>query len=240
MVNDMNLIEPTGYRSFLEDLKHRIRTVQLRAAVSINQELVLLYWNIGRQILAAQETKGWGTKVVPQLSNDLCKAFPDMKGFSPRNLDYMLAFARAWPEEPILQQLVAKLPWGHNLRLMETLEDPDTRRWYAEQALKNGWSRSVLSMQIKSRLHERQGAAPTNFSATLPAPQSDLAANLLKDPYNFDFLSLGQEASEREIENALIVHVRKFLLELGVGFAFIGNQYRLEVCLLYTSPSPRD
>ena len=152
-----------------------------------------------------------------------------MRGFSPRNLNYMLAFARAWPDEQVLQQLVAKLPWGHNVRLIDSIDDPQIRRWYAELALANGWSRNVLSLQIKARLHASQGAAPTNFADRLPAPQSDLAQNILKDPYNFDFLGLTEEAHEREIENAMVAHIRRFLLELGVGFAFIGNQYRLEV-----------
>ena len=228
-MDNTGLALPLGYLPLLEELKNRIRTAQTRAAISVNRELVGLYWQIGLQILSAQKMQGWGTKVVKKLSADLSEAFPEMKGFSPRNLDYMLAFAKAWPEEEVLQQLVAKLPWGHNLRLMEAIDDSQTRKWYAEQAIANGWSRSVLSLQIQSRLHERQGAGPTNFAATLSAPQADIAANILKDPYNFDFLSLGNEASEREIENALVTHVRKFLLELGVGFAFVGNQYRLEV-----------
>jgi len=226
---DTRLTIPTEYGPFLEDLKERIRTAQVRAAVSVNSELVLLYWNIGRRILAAQETEGYGTKIIPKLAADLTKAFPEMKGFSSRNLDYMLAFARAWPDDEVSQQAVAKLPWGHNITLLQRLGTPELRLWYAQSALQNGWSRNILDLQIKSRLHERQGAAATNFAATLPAPQSDLVHSLLKDPYNFDFLNLGDKAHEREIENALVVHVRKFLLELGVGFAFVGNQYRLEV-----------
>ncbi|MDR3692081.1 MAG: PDDEXK nuclease domain-containing protein [Fimbriimonas sp.] len=228
-MDDTSLTIPAEYGPFLEDLKKQIRSAQIRAVVAVNSELVMLYWNIGRRIAAVQETQGWGKKIVPALSADLMKAFPEMKGFSSRNLDYMLAFAKAWPDEPISQQLVAKLPWGHNIHLLQTIDDPQTRRWYAEKALTNGWSRNVLSLQIKSRLHERQGAAPTNFGATLPAPQSDLANNLLKDPYNFDFLGLSDESHEREIEKALVVHVRKFLLELGVGFAFVGSQYPIEV-----------
>jgi predicted nuclease of restriction endonuclease-like (RecB) superfamily len=204
-MDDLSPAVPVGYGPFLDDLKQRIRTAQVRAAVAVNRELVLLYWNIGKQILAAQEAQGWGTKVVRKLSSDLCEAFPEMRGFSPRNLDYMLAFARAWADEAILQQAAAKLPWFHNCLILDKMKSPELRRWYAEQSLVNGWSRNVLSLQIKSRLHERQGAAPNNFPTTLPAPQSDLAANLLKDPYNFDFLSLGKEASEREIENALVV-----------------------------------
>lgn len=228
-MSEPSLTIPNEYGQFLDEIKKRIRVSRVRAAAAVNNELVMLYWQIGRRILIAQELRGWGMGIIPKLSADLTRAFPGMKGFSPRNLDYMLAFARAWPEEPISQQLVAKLPWGHNLHLIQAIDDVETRRWYAEKALTNGWSRNILSLQIKSRLHERQGAAPTNFAATLPSPQSDLAANLLKDPYNFDFLNLGEEAHEREIENALVTHIRKFLLELGVGFAFLGTQYRLEV-----------
>lgn len=220
---------PAEYGPLLEELKERIRTAQVRAALSVNRELVLLYWTIGMQILAAQSDQGWGAKVIDRLSRDLGHAFPGMKGFSPRNLKYMRAFAAAWPDEPIVQQVVAQIPWGHNLRLLESLADPESRLWYAEQTLKNGWSRNVLALQIESRLHERLGQAPTNFAATLPAPQSDLARQLLKDPYHFDFLSLGREAEEREIEQALVEQIRQFLLELGVGFAFVGQQYRLEV-----------
>ena len=220
---------PTEYGPLLEDLKNRIRSAQVRAAVSVNRELVLLYWSIGSQILAAQQSRGWGAKVVETLSRDLCDAFPDMKGFSPRNLKYMRAFAGAWPEEAIVQEVLAQLTWYHNLALLEKLDSSELRLWYANSALQCGWSRNILAMQIASRLHERQGAAPTNFATKLPAPQSDLSANLLKDPYNFDFLSLGKEAHEREIENALVAHIRKFLLELGVGFAFLASQHRLEV-----------
>ena len=228
-MEESRLAIPTDYGPFLEDLKQRIRSSQVRAISAVNRELVTLYWNIGRQILDARHLQGYGTKIVPRLSADLTRAFPDMKGFSPRNLNYMLAFAKAWPDEEVLQQLAAKLPWFHNCVLLDQVKEQTLRRWYTEMAIANGWSRNVLSLQIKSRLHERQGAAPTNFAQTLPAPQSDLAHNLLKDPYNFDFLGLTQEAHEREIENAMVRHIRRFLLELGVGFAFLGNQYRLEI-----------
>lgn len=220
---------PTTYGSFLEDLKERIRAAQVRAAVSVNRELVLLYWNVGRRILAAQEAEGWGTGVVRKLSTDLSAAFPDMRGFSPRNLKYMRAFAQAWPEEAIVQQVVAQIPWGHNVRLLDRLDSSEERLWYARGTIEYGWSRNVLELHISTRLHARQGQAATNFERTLPAPQSDLARQLLKDPYNFGFLSLEQEAQEREIETTLVKHIRQFLLELGVGFAFVGSQYRLEV-----------
>jgi predicted nuclease of restriction endonuclease-like (RecB) superfamily len=228
-MDETSLAIPSDYGPFLEDLKERVRFSQLQATVAVNGELLTLHWNLGRKILAAQESRGWGAKIIPRLSADLSSAFPGMKGFGPRNLDYMLAFARAWPAEAISQQPLRNLPWGHNIQLLQALEDPQPRRWYAEMALTHGWSRNVLSLQIKSRLHERQGAAPTNFADTLPSPQSDLAQNLLKDPYKFDFLGLTDEAHERDIENAMVGHIRRFLLELGVGFAFVGNQYRVDV-----------
>lgn len=225
----MSLTSAADYTPLLEDLKSRIRSSQVRAAVSVNQELVMLYWNLGNRIALAQRTQGYGTKIVPILSRDLTEAFPEMKGFSPRNLNYMLAFAKAWPDEEVLQEVLAKLTWYHNLTLIEKIRSQELRIWYAKAALQNGWSRNVLAQHIQTGLHERQGMAPTNFMVTLPQPQSDLATNLLKDPYNFDFLSLGEEAREREIEKALIEHIRKFLLELGVGFAFVASQHRLDV-----------
>jgi predicted nuclease of restriction endonuclease-like (RecB) superfamily len=152
-----------------------------------------------------------------------------MQGLSPRNLGYMKAFAEAWPEEQILQQVVAKLPWGHNVRLLEQVKDPAERLWYAEQTLANGWSRNILVMQIEAALYRREGKAITNFDRTLPPPQSDLAQQITKDPYNFDFLMLGPDAHERDLERGLLEHLRDFLLELGVGFAFIGSQYRIQV-----------
>jgi len=221
---------PAEYGSLLEELKARVRAAQIRAMVSVNRELVLLYWGLGRRILTAQEAQGWGAKVVQRLSADLSAAFPEMKGFSPRNLKYMRAFALAWADEAFVQQVAAQIPWFHNCLILDRVKSAEHRIWYIEQTLANGWSRNVLSLQITSRLYERQGAASTNFGAALPASQSDLAANLLKDPYNFDFLGLGKEAHEREIEGALIAHLRQFLLELGVGFAFLGSQYHLEVC----------
>lgn len=217
------------YRDLLVQLKTRIRTAQIRAAVAVNQELVQLYWGIGKEILTRQEKHGWGAKIIEQLGTDLRRAFPEMRGLSPRNIKYMRAFAEAWPEESIVQQAVAQLPWGHNVRLLDMVKKPAERLWYTEQAIQHGWSRNVLVLQIESRLYRRQGKAITNFRATLPKPQSDLAQQLLKDPYNFDFLTLSQEAQEKDLESGLVQHIRKFLLELGVGFAFVGSQYPLEV-----------
>jgi len=161
--------------------------------------------------------------------HDLRLAFPEMKGFSPRNLVYMQTLARAYPDEQFTQQVVAQIPWGHNVRILDAVDDAVQREWYIRQTIENGWSRNVLVHQIESRLFERQGKAVTNFAATLPSPQSELAQQILKDPYNFDFLSLGKEAHERDLEQGLVGHIRQFLLELGAGFSFVGSQYHLEV-----------
>ncbi len=220
---------PTGYADWLADLKTRIHTAQQRTALAVNRELVLLYWQIGRDILTRQAEQGWGAKVIERLAHDLRTAFPDMKGFSRANLMYMRAFAEAWPDAEIVQQAVGQLPWGHNLVLLTRLKDPHQRLAYAEAAVTHGWSRNVLNIQIEGRLLDRTGQAVTNFEARLPKPQSDLARESLKDPYRFDFLGIGDEAGEREIETALVQHVTEFLLELGAGFAFVGRQVLLEV-----------
>ena len=220
---------PEGYTDWLADLKKRIHNAQQRATLAVNRELVLLYWQIGRDILARQAQQGWGTKVIDRLASDLRAAFPSMKGFSPRNLKYMRAFAHAWPDAEFVQQTAAQLPWGHNLVLLESLATEADRRWYAAKAIEHNWSRNVLDIQIESQLLARSGAAVTNFTASLPKPQSDLAHESLKDPYRFDFLGLTDEAQEREIENALVKHVTEFLLELGAGFAFVGRQVLLDV-----------
>jgi predicted nuclease of restriction endonuclease-like (RecB) superfamily len=218
-----------GYDDFLRELKERIRSAQVRAALSVNRELVLLYWQIGREIINRQQQQGWGAKVIERLARDLKAAFPEMKGFSARNLKYMRAFAEAYPDEQIVQQLVALIPWGHNVRILDAVKDITAKLWYVQKTRENGWSRNILVHQIESGLYHRQGKATTNFENTLPKPQSELAQQLLKDPYNFDFLSLGKEALERDLEKSLIEHIRDFLLELGVGFAFVGSQYHLEV-----------
>lgn len=220
---------PTGYADWLTDLKGRIHSAQQRATLAVNRELVLLYWQIGQDILARQSAQGWGAKVIERLAQDLRAAFPDMKGFSRANLMYMRAFAQAWPDAEIVQQAVGQLPWGHNLVLLTRLKDPQQRLAYAQSAIQHGWSRNVLNIHIETRLLERTGKAITNFEASLPKPQSDLARESLKDPYRFDFLGLSREAGEREIENALVKHVTEFLLELGAGFAFVGRQVLLDV-----------
>lgn len=220
---------PGEYADWLADLKSRIYAAQQRAALAANQELVLLYWQIGREILERQAEQGWGARVIERLAHDLRTAFPDMKGFSPRNLKYMRSFAQVWPDAAIVQQAVAQLPWGHNLVLLDKLNTASERQWYLAKAMQYGWSRNVLVMQIESHLIDRSGQATTNFEARLPAPQSDLARESLKDPYRLDFLGLSAEANEREIETALMTHLTDFLLELGAGFAFAGRQVLLQV-----------
>lgn len=220
---------PTGYGRLLAELKDRIRSARLRAAAAVNQELVLLYWEIGGDILSRQAEAGWGAKVIARLATDLRRDFPDMTGLSPRNLNYMRALAAAFPDPEIVQQAVARLPWGHVVKLLETLKEPAERIWYAGQAVEHGWSRNVLAIQISTNLFARQGKALTNFQQTLPAPQSDLAQALLKDPYSLDFLGVGADIGERALERGLLQHLQALIVELGKGFAFVGNQYHLEV-----------
>lgn len=220
---------PADYADWLADIKTRVSAARQRAALAANAELIRLYWQIGRDILQRQSSQGWGSKVIDRLGRDLREAFPEMKGFSRANLLYMRAFAEAWPDEQIVQQLAGQLPWFHNVMLITRLKEQPEREWYARQAIAESWSRATLEVSIRNRLHLRQGQAVTNFETRLPAPHSELALETLKDPYLFDFLGLGDDAHEREIENALVRHITKFLLELGSGFAFMGRQYRLEV-----------
>lgn len=224
-----NIDKIQGYDEFLTALKERIKTSQVRAAFSINRELLYLYWQIGRDILERQRSLGWGAGVIDRLARDLKAAFPGQSGFSPRSLKYMRKFAETWPDEQFVQQPIAQLPWGHHVTLMETAKTREDRLWYAQAALEHGWSRNILIQQIDSGLKERQGQAATNFKVALPGHQSDLAQQVLKDPYCFDFLTLGKDAKEREFEQALIANLRDFLLELGAGFAFVGRQHHLEV-----------
>ncbi len=220
---------PDGYAEWLAELKGRIHRAQQRASLSVNRELVLLYWQIGRDILDRQAEQGWGAKVIDRLAHDLRAAFPTMRGFSSRNLKYMRAFAQAWPDAAFVQAVLAQLPWYHQLALLDKLDSADDRHWYAAQAMEHGWSRNVLAVHIDTRLRERQGSAITNFAQALPAPASDLARQILKDPYQLDFLGIGKDAQEREIERALINHITEFLLELGAGFAYVGRQIHLQV-----------
>jgi predicted nuclease of restriction endonuclease-like (RecB) superfamily len=228
-MHEIRTAEPSGYAEFLAELKQRIERAQLQAPLAVNRELVLLYWQIGREILSRQDRESCGAKVIDRLAADLKRSFPDMRGFSPRNLKYMRAFAEAWGEEEFVQAVLAQITWYHNIALMEKLQTPEDRAWYARATVQHGWSRNILVHQIESALHQRQGRAVTNFDRALPGPQSDLAQQITKDPYNFDFLMLGTDSQERDLERGLLEHLRQFLLELGFGFAFVGSQYRLQV-----------
>ena len=222
-------VMPAGYNRFLGSLKERIRKAQLQAVLSVNAGLIELYWRIGREILVRQRREGWGAKVVDRLGHDLLKAFPGMTGLSPRNLLYMRAFAEAYPGIAIVQQVAAQLPWGHNMVLLDRLKTSELRAWYANATMRFGWSRSVLALQIEAKAHKRHGKAITNFKRTLPPERSDLLEQTLKDPYNFDFITLGPQARERDLQRKLVAHIRKFLLELGVGFAYMGEEYHMEI-----------
>ena len=197
--------------------------------MSANVAMVLMYWDIGQSIRQRQQQEGWGTKVIDRLSHDLKTAFPDMTGFSPRNLKYMRKFADAWPDRTIVQRTVAQLPWRSNLTLLDKLSDPPTRLWYAEKALELGMGKDMLAIQIETRLHERQGKAINNFQTALPPTDSDMTAQIFKDPYIFDFLGTADPRRKAELEQKLIDHMQQFLLELGQGFAFVGRQVHLEI-----------
>ena len=270
---------PGDYPEFLDQLKQRVRQSQTKAALSVNRELIQLYWDVGRQIVERQEQEGWGKSVIDRLAADIQRDFPRIRGFSPGNIWRMRAFflaycdsrrtlpqpasdsgdailaqparelpgsgkvAQSVPESPstipsravtelenvVLPRAVAEIPWGHNIVLLQKLKDTEQRLWYATKTLEHGWSRAVLTAQIESDLYGRQGKAISNFSDTLPPPQSDLAQQSLKDPYLFDFLTLHDDAVERDLERGLVDHIQRFLIELGAGFAFVGRQFHLMV-----------
>jgi predicted nuclease of restriction endonuclease-like (RecB) superfamily len=220
---------PKDYSRALQSIKQRIQEERLRVVLSANSAMVLLYWDIGRFILERQNRAGWGAKVIDRLAFDLAKAFPDMRGFSPRNLKYMRAFSAAWKERSIVQQLAAQIPWFHNCLLLDRIDNTEERIWYVQKTIENGWSRSILDLQIDTKAFKRAGKALTNFRKALPLARSDLAAQVFKDPYLFDFLGTADPRREKEVEQALVDHVQQFLLELGSGFAFVGQQFLLEV-----------
>lgn len=229
--SDPQMQSSGDYGQLLAELKTRVKSARLQAALAANRELVGLYLDIGRIIAARQKAESWGAGIIKKLAEDLKKYFPDMKGFSARNLFYMKQAASMAQDDEILQQAVAKLPWGHITVLVDRLKNNTERRWYALKAYELGWSRNIMVMQMERGLYERQALSGkvSNFMEKLPPPQSDLAIGILKDPYIFDFLSVGEEAHEREIERELVKHVTEFLLELGSGFAFVGKQVRLTV-----------
>ncbi len=217
------------YPSWLSSLKQRIREAQVRAAIVVNTELVRLYWQIGHEILLRQQQQGWGAKVVERLARDLKAEFPEMTGFSRANIMYMRAFAAAWTEEEIVQAPLGQLTWYHHLTLLDKLDTKEQRLAYAQLAAENGWSRNVMVHHIELKTAERLGKAQTNFQATLPAPDSDLAQQTLKDPYKLEFLGLTEGVKENRLRQALVDRVADFLLELGTGFAFVGKKVSLEV-----------
>lgn len=241
---------PADYTRLLADIKQRVRQAQTRAVLAVNAELICLYWEIGAMIDTRQHEQGWGAGVIPRLARDLHNELPEEKGFSERNIKRMLAFYRQYPDAefvpravaqtstqaPVPQavalfpaELLASVPWGHHAELIAKAKDLHARRWYMEAILDHGWSRDVLVLQIQSQAHQRQGKAVSNFSQRLPKPESDLVQQTLKDPYLFDFLTMQAGFHERELETGLIVHLEKFLLELGQGFAFVGRQYHLDI-----------
>lgn len=225
----MSVLMNSGeYLAIVEQVKREIKTAQYQASVHVNTELILLYHSIGTVI---NEHKAWGNKFIENLAADIRREFPASKGYSVRNLKYMAKFAQTYPDREFVQQVVAQIPWGHNLVLVDKVSEPEERRWYLATCQKNGWSRSVLIHQIESGLYQRQVLADkvSNFERRLPSPQSELAVQTMKDPYIFDFIPFQEDMVERDIEQALVRDVTKFLLELGTGFAFLGNQYHLNV-----------
>ena len=222
------LMNNNEYLNTIESIKKEIKSAQYKAAVNVNRELITLYYNIGKII---NEHKAWGNKFIDNLAADIKLEFPNVKGYSVRNLKYMAKFAETYPDEQFVQQVVAQIPWGQNIVLLDKVNGDNTRRWYAEKTIENGWTRNVLTHQIESNLYTRQVIANkvSNFENRLPSPQSELAVQTMKDPYIFDFIPFREDMVERDIENALVKDVTKLLLELGTGFAFLGNQYHINV-----------
>ena len=230
MTTPTELALPEGYAELLQGLKVRVRNAQVRAQRVVNTQLLELYWGIGSEILTQQKSQAWGSGVVGRLASDLRAEFPQMTGLSRSNLFYMRAFAVAWPGEGVIvQQAVGQLPWGHITVLLDKLNDARTRTWYAQAAVEHGWSRNVLMNQIMNRTHERIGSGPSNFTRQLPAAESELAQQIAKDPYVFDFLELTDQSAERDLEQSLMDRIVETLRELGAGFAFVGRQVHFDV-----------
>jgi len=244
----MNISQEHNYQHALQSLKDKIRQARQQAIVAVNSQLLLVYWEIGQVILQQQHEEGWGARIIDKLAADLKFEFPDLKGLSVRNLKYMRAFSAAYPDvativqspiaqidrdensaAAIVQSPIAQISWTHHIKLLDKVADAEERTFYIQKTVENGWSVAVLTHQIATGLYRRQGSAVTNFKSTLPVTQSDLAQQMLKNPYIFDFVGLTEEMKERDVERALIAHLKKFLLELGRGFAYVGNQYNLGV-----------
>jgi predicted nuclease of restriction endonuclease-like (RecB) superfamily len=228
MPNTQELV-PSSYGATLKAIKQRVQRERVHAVLAANSAMVLLYWDIGRLILERQTQEGWGAKVIERLARDLRKSFPAMQGFSSRNLLFMRRFAEEFPDAAIVKQLVSQLPWGHVIRLMQRVSKLEAREWYMRESIRQGWSRSVLEIQLLGNAYERQGKAVTNFASALPLAESRTAAEVFKDPYLFDFLGNADLNRERQVEQALVDHIQRFMLELGSGFAFVGRQVRLPV-----------
>lgn len=225
----MTDIEPDGYAETLALLKRQVHQARFTVQRKANAELLRLYWQIGNTILARQRVESWGSGVLARLANDLRAEFPSMKGFSLANLAYMRRYAAGWSEDAILQQPVGELPWSHIVSLLDKLDNRQLRDWYAAKDVHHGWSRAVLTHQITTRLHERDGAAPSNFAAALDPIDSELAQQITKDPYTLDFLAIDSDASERELEDRITTRILDTLRELGRGFAFVGRQVHFDV-----------
>ena len=217
------------YNSFLVEIKNQIKISQQKAFSAINQEMIMLYSHIGAMIEQRQKELGWGAKVIDKLSQDILREFPNMSGFSTRNIKLMVQFYKEYADDEIGQLSVAQIPWTHNIILIQKIKDKELRYWYIQKILENGWSRDVLTLMIKSEVHKREGSLVSNFKNILPPLESDLVQQSFKDPYRFDFLTITEPFREKELENSLIKHMEKFLIELGSGFAFVGRQYKLEV-----------
>lgn len=226
--SESETFSPQGYAKLLEQIKTDILQTQLRSALSITKELIMFYWRTGKVLSEQVKEEGRGASTMERLARDLKREFPDITGFSFRNLHYMRKFAASYPD-PNSAAAAAQIPWGHNMLLLDKVEDPAKRLWYAQQALTGGWSRSILESWIESDLYSRKGKAITNFKETLPPTQSDMAEQALKDPYHLQFVTLESAYKEKELEQGLMNHLQKFLVELGDGFAFMGRQYRIEV-----------
>ncbi|PWJ76614.1 PDDEXK nuclease domain-containing protein [Murimonas intestini] len=218
-----------AYLKFIEEVKAEIQRQRISVVLNANSSMICLYWNIGRAILKKQEEEGWGAKVIDRMAKDIKGAFPEMSGFSPRNIKYMRKFAESWPDFEIVQRVVAQIPWRTNRMLLDKLDSMESRIWYANKAIENGWSSNVLDLQIQGGLMERSGRSVNNFPAALPPADSDMVNQVFKDPYLFDFLGTDMPRREVEIERQLTEHIQSFLLELGQGFAFVGRQVHLEV-----------
>ena len=237
-----NIQNQNDYNSFLVEIKQQIQSSKIKAINSVNQEMIILYFRIGKSIFKKQQELGWGAKVIDRLSSDIKSEFPDIGGFSTRNIKLMVQFYKEYQnieigqlpvaqmnDEVNRQLLVAQIPWAHNIVLIQKVKDINLRYWYIQKTLHNGWSRDILALMIKSELHKREGKLVSNFKNILPPQDSDLVQQSFKDPYIFDFLTIEEPFRERELESNLIKHMEKFLIELGSGFAFVGKQYKLEV-----------